>query len=79
MIITPTTTEAAAVAAKLEAQIFHRLAGDPETLKLYGAYVNLMDSLAGGTSGGALLVSYDTMVADDLAQARAVLENPSVH
>lgn len=79
MIQTPTTIEAAAAAAKLEAQIFHRLTGDPETLKLYGIYVNLMDSLAGGTSGGKLLVSYDDLVADDLAQAQTALENLNVH
>jgi len=79
VFITPVTQEAVKAACQLETAICDRLAGDPETLELFNVYVGLMDSLAGGTSGGALLVSYDDLVSADLAQAQAALENLNVH
>jgi len=74
MIQTPVTQMAAKVAVQLETQIENWLADDPEMLNLFNAYVGLMDSLAGGTSGGKLLVSYDDLVADDMRTAQAALE-----
>ena len=75
MITTPITQVAAKAACQLEAAICDRLAGDPETLNLFIVYVGLLDSLCGGTSGGALLVTYDDLVSADLAQAQTALEN----
>ena len=73
MITTPVTQEAVKAACQLETEICNRLAGDPETLRLFVVYVGLLDALAGGTSGGALLVSYDDLVQMDLDAAHAAL------
>lgn len=73
MFTTPVTKEAVKASCQLETVICDRLAGDPETLRLFVVYVGLLDALAGGTSGGALLVSYDDLVQMDLDAAHAAL------
>ena len=73
MFTTPTTQAAVKVSCQLETEICNRLADDPETLRLFVVYVGLLDSLCGGTSGGALLVSYDDLVQMDLDAAHAAL------
>ena len=62
MFTTPVTKEAVKASCQLETVICDRLAGDPETLRLFVVYV-----------GGALLVSYDDLVQMDLDAAHAAL------
>jgi len=74
MIFTPITKRAARTAAQLDRVIRQQLADAPQTLQLFDAFANLVDSMAGGLSGERLLVGYDELVADSLAEAQAALD-----
>lgn len=73
MTKTPTTKAIAEMIVQLDLAISERLIDNPQTLELFEAYGNLLDSLYDGLNGDAQRSDYDQAVRARLEHARATL------